>query len=139
MNLVKFNEGFDTSIYQGLTKDGVEQIPDEIKNDLIQVDEKTYQKLINHEIMWNNGVLVPNPDFLAYQICQEKINKMEQYEKELNQIQRWFKDNDWKVNKIVIGEWEKTDSRWLDYISERAKKRARQDELTSLIVELNKN
>lgn len=53
--------------------------------------------------------------------------------KELQSIQKWFSDNDWKINKIVIGEWETTDSRWLDYLTERTIKRARQDELNAII------
>lgn len=50
-------------------------------------------------------------------------------QRELDSISKWFLDNDWKINKIVVGEWEKTDQRWIDYLAERAVKRARQDEL----------
>lgn len=52
---------------------------------------------------------------------------------ELQKIQKWFVDNDWKVNKIVIGEWATTDERWLGYLKERAIKRARQDELNEFL------
>ena len=52
---------------------------------------------------------------------------------ELNNIKAWFIENDWKVNKIVIGEWTTDDQRWLDYLSERAVKRVRQDELIDLL------
>ena len=52
---------------------------------------------------------------------------------ELLQIQYWFKKNDWKVNKIVIGEWSQDDPRWQEYLKERAIKRARQDELLLMI------
>jgi hypothetical protein len=38
-------------------------------------------------------------------------------------------DNDWKVNKIIVGEWETTDPRWLDYLKQRQIKRARLDEI----------
>lgn len=55
------------------------------------------------------------------------------YKKELQAIKSWFTANDWKVNKIVIGEWETTDQRWLDYLKEREIKRARQDELLELL------
>ena len=54
-------------------------------------------------------------------------------EDELLQIQSWFKKNDWKVNKIVIGEWSQDDPRWQEYLKERAIKRARQDELLLMI------
>lgn len=51
---------------------------------------------------------------------------------ELAAIQKWLDDNDWKVNKIVIGEWKTDDERWLAYLEERAIKRARQDELNGI-------
>lgn len=59
--------------------------------------------------------------------------KNKEYQKELQEIKAWFNSNDWKVNKIVIGEWETTDQRWLEYLEERATKRARQDELLILL------
>ena len=54
------------------------------------------------------------------------------YENELQQIKKWFLENDYKVNKVITGEWEDTDSRWLDYKKERAIKRTRQDEINQL-------
>lgn len=52
---------------------------------------------------------------------------------ELSKIQRWFKDNDWKPNKIVTGEWTTNDQRWLDYLAERIIKRNRQDEIKNIL------
>ena len=52
---------------------------------------------------------------------------------ELMQIKSWLSNNDWKINKIVIGEWETTDERWTSYLEERAVKRARQDELNKIL------
>lgn len=40
----------------------------------------------------------------------------------------WLSENDWKINKHVLGEWIDTDERWLAYIKERAKVRAAIDE-----------
>lgn len=54
---------------------------------------------------------------------------------ELADIQKWLNDNDWKINKIVIGEWEETDPRWVEYLAERAKKRSRHDELIAVEVD----
>lgn len=45
------------------------------------------------------------------------------------EIEKWLKDNDWKVNKVFLGEWENTDPRWLEYLEMRAKLRAERDEL----------
>jgi len=54
---------------------------------------------------------------------KERINLL----KELAHIRDWFKNNDWKINKFVLGEWEESDPRWQDYLAQRAEKRARQD------------
>lgn len=60
----------------------------------------------------------------------EHIAKAKQ---ELKEIKSWFSSNDWKVNKIVIGEWSQDDPRWQEYLNERAIKRARQDELIAIL------
>lgn len=49
--------------------------------------------------------------------------------KEQAVIQAWFVNNDWKFNKVFIGEWADTDPRWLEYKEQRAIKRARLDEI----------
>lgn len=50
--------------------------------------------------------------------------------KRLIEIDKWLCDNDWKVNKVYLGEWENTDPRWLEYLETRAALRAEHDELT---------
>jgi hypothetical protein len=52
---------------------------------------------------------------------------------ELTMISQWFIENDWKPNKIITGEWTTNDPRWIQYLSEREVKRARQDEISALI------
>lgn len=52
---------------------------------------------------------------------------------ELHEIKKWFKDNDWKVNKIIVKEWTEDDPRWLSYVKERKEKRERQDQLRKII------
>ena len=132
-NLFKSNEGFNASTFTGLVKNGIEEIPDEIVNNLIQVDEQTYQDLYNRKLMWQNGVLVPNPNYNDYVAEQEALKQKKEYKKELAEIQAWFSDNDWKPNKIITGEWQPTDERWTSYLSERAIKRQRQDYLINLL------
>lgn len=46
-------------------------------------------------------------------------------------IEKWFKDNDYKAIKLFLGEWKKTDLKWIEYIADRESKRARLDELNS--------
>lgn len=61
----------------------------------------------------------------------DKIAVRQQLEKEQADILQWLTDNDWKVNKIVVGEWTKEDTRWLQYLQERQIKRNRLDEIQS--------
>lgn len=129
INLFKSNEGFATSIFTGLIENGVEQIPAELDGKLLKVDEETYQKLIDHKLMWQNGELVDNPNYSEYVTEQEVKSQKREYRKELREIQQWFKDNDWKVNKIITGEWTEDDPRWVEYKQERTIKRDRQDYL----------
>ncbi len=52
---------------------------------------------------------------------------------EMFAIQGWLFENDWKVNKITLGEWEATDPRFIEYKEQRAIKRARLDEIKNII------
>lgn len=52
---------------------------------------------------------------------------------ELKEIQEWFLSTDYIPNKVVVGEWEVTDERFVNYRAERQAKRARQDEINSLL------
>lgn len=76
-----------------------------------------YTRLINNKLVYNEDI---------YQLIS-------QTKKELSEIQKWFIDNDWKINKIVIGEWTKDDERWTTYLEERQIKRNRQDELNQIL------
>jgi hypothetical protein len=50
-------------------------------------------------------------------------------ENELLQIKKWFLENDYKVNKVFIGEWQQDDTRWVEYKQQRALYRKRLDEI----------
>ena len=51
--------------------------------------------------------------------------------KRLAEIDKWLKANDWKVNKVYLGEWEPTDPRWTKYLEVRAELRAEHEKLTT--------
>ena len=53
---------------------------------------------------------------------------------ELIRIKQWFKDNDWKVNKIITGEWDNNNQNWIDYKEARTKYRNRQDDINSMLI-----
>jgi len=63
------------------------------------------------------------------EIKHNKILDHNLLEEELTEIKKWFASTDYIPNKIITGEWQTTDQRWIDYLSERSIKRARQDEI----------
>ena len=78
-----------------------------------------------------NGYKPTKEDYLA--VMDEEQKTLILAKEELWEIQKWFSDNDWIVNKIVVGEWTTDDERWLNYLAERKEKRKRQDELLLII------
>ena len=49
------------------------------------------------------------------------------------QALQWLADNDWKVNKRMLGEWTEDDERWLAYLADRAAMRAKIDEAEAIL------
>jgi len=68
---------------------------------------------------YQNGQLVKTDEII------NKANLQEEY----FDILAWLSQNDWKVNKVVLSEWEATDPRWVEYKEQRAVKRARLDKI----------
>jgi hypothetical protein len=60
------------------------------------------------------------------------VNQQKLYE-EKGLILNWFKEHDWIINKVFIGEWTKEDKRWLTYLKERQVKRNRLDQIENEI------
>ena len=87
------------------------------------------------EVIKKRPILAPNPEYEQLCLEREKHAKVKDLVVQKEEILAWFSANDWKVNKIFIGEWLETDTRWVSYLEERAKKRARYDKIE---VELNK-
>lgn len=52
---------------------------------------------------------------------------------ELKEIREWFASTDYIPNKVVVGEWEESDERFVAYCEERKTVRARQDEIRTLL------
>jgi hypothetical protein len=63
----------------------------------------------------------------------ESIKQKQALEKEQADILQWLADNDWKVNKIVVGEWAKEDPRWIEYLNQRQIKRSRLEQIESML------
>ena len=45
----------------------------------------------------------------------------------------WLAENDWKINKHILGEWSDSDKRWVEYVETRARMRAAIDEADKLL------
>jgi hypothetical protein len=76
-----------------------------------------------------NGFKIVNEKPIMLLSKEQKVA----YENELQQIKKWFLENDYKVNKVVVGEWEQDDARFLDYKQQREIKRKRLDEIGKLL------
>ena len=87
------------------------------------------------EVIKKRPILAPNPNYEQLCLEREKHAKIKDLVAQKEEILAWFSANDWKVNKVFIGEWLETDTRWTTYLDERALKRARYDEIEQ---ELNK-
>ena len=113
----------------------VAQIVDKFAQNLI-VDNKTTFKTSNPPVTGKNEVLYFNPTTFSFYtekvvVTEEQKARME--ERKVKNVKKqealkWLSDNDWKVNKRLLGEWSETDDRWLQYLAERAKMRAQYDE-----------
>lgn len=105
-------------------------------------------EVVEHEVLKPNGekkevikkrpILAPNPEYEQLCLEREKHAKIKDLVAQKEEILAWFSDNDWKVNKVFIGEWLETDERWVSYLEERALKRARYDEIEQELEVLNK-
>lgn len=61
---------------------------------------------------------------------QERLNAIKQ---EMASIISWLNANDYIINKHTLGEYNDTDIRWVNYLSERKTKLARYNELEVLL------
>lgn len=104
--------------------------PDDITN-LIEVSIEDYNTYMQKTSSGFSANVLIEDDKYSFDYKKKEYKKSPQIE--IDEIQQWFIDNDWKVNKIVVGEWEKDDIRWIEYLKERNSKRERLDELNAII------
>lgn len=106
-----------------------------LSNNLVEITKEEFNNFRKNTKQGCKATFNVETKSFTYTKIEDYESRKELYKlkKELSEIQQWLKDNDWKVNKIVIGEWTTDDSRWIEYIEERSKKRARQDEINKII------
>lgn len=80
-----------------------------------------------------NSIYNENNLIKKHEVKKNSIRVINGAKKELQEIENWFKSTDWIPNKIIVGEWDVDDKRFLDYKLERVKYRLKQDELKEII------
>ena len=104
-------------------------IPITDENRFIEVDDDTFQNTLTNpgHTSWRvvNGILVIQQ--------YEEIPQEELLQQELMEIDMWFASTDYIPNKVIVGEWEPTDPRFIEYKQERLIKRNRRDYIISVL------
>jgi hypothetical protein len=117
------------------------QIADKFAEGL-EVDNKTTFRTASGLFpMKNDEVLYYNPETDTFHT--EKVEYTEEQIAKAKAIAEarakkakalaWLAENDWKVNKRMLGEWAEDDERWVTYIADRAKARAEIDEADAVL------
>lgn len=96
-------------------------------NDLtIDISEEESQSIeIGKSKIVDNKVIMGD----TYNKSVEKILILEALKIEMDNIKSWLADNDYIVNKLFLGEYKSTDTRVIEYLSERSSRIARYNEL----------
>ena len=74
------------------------------------------------------------PDLEASQIASRRAALRRTAKRKKEAVLKWLSENDWKVNKHLLGEWSDEDPRWLAYLETRKVKRAEYDEAEALLL-----
>jgi len=104
-------------------------IPVENENNYIEVNEDIFQMTMSCETYKAWRVVSGGLRMEQYEVIPVQIN----YEQELSEIDAWFASTDYIPNKVIVGEWDATDSRFTFYKQQRLIKRQRRDELVNLL------
>lgn len=127
INLYKKNEGFSCSTFK--SKDG--SIPDEIKDKLIQVEDSVYQDLVDQKLMWKDGELVENPNYVDYLEELEKAKIKAQKQDRIIELKQLLAESDYRAIKYAEGLY--TEEEYAPYKYQR---QAYRDEINQLELEL---
>ena len=131
VNLFKQNEGFSTSTFTGRIENDVEQIPDEIKDQLLQVDENTYKDLQERKLMWKDGELINNPNYNTF-VQERQLNRAKKEKrKRIEELKQLLSESDYRAIKYFEGYY--TDDEYAPY---KAQRQAYREEINQLESEL---
>ena len=123
---------------------GTEYMTTEMVANYYNVPEGTIRTVIrrNKEELIKNGFNKYSKDEILRNIHCEYFVKQEKtrnetinaYKQEMVSIKSWLNAKDYIINKHLLGEYSDTDTRWVNYLTERKLKLARYNELETLLV-----
>ena len=76
---------------------------------------------------------LPPANLEALRARQAKLAERKAAERKKAEALKWLADNDWKVNKRVLGEWAEDDERWIQYLAERKTIREQYDAAIAIL------
>lgn len=130
--LFKQNEGFKTHTYHIDKTIGV--IPNDVKDDILEVDNETYHNLHDRKLMWQNGSLVDNPDYEQYLAEMKAMRQVHTKEKRIKELKQLLAGSDYRAIKYAEGYYTKE-----EYAQYKAQRQEWRDEINRLEEELNSN
>lgn len=92
----------------------------------VYVSQETYTKLHSRPAN-SNWVYKNNKIALEYFEIEQTSKEFDEERKDF--ILNWLFENDWKVNKVFLGEWDKSDPRFQNYLEKRERLRIELDEI----------
>ena len=128
INLFKQNEGFESSTFTG-------ELPDEIKDAVIQVEESVFKDLEDHKLMWSNGELITNPNYEEYTNSQQLLRQKNLKMSRISKLKGLLAESDYRAIKYAEGEY--TESYYQPFKEQRRAWRAEINELEAELASLN--
>lgn len=99
----------------------------------IEISEEQYNEIQEKQNQGYEAVFTISGNDLSVTYKEPVVDSKQAYKTEMDAIKQWLNDNDYIINKHVLGEYTDTDTRWLNYLAERKAKLERYNELEVLL------
>lgn len=116
-------------------------------SDIIEIEDSTYEDLINHKLMWRWGSLIPNPNYEQYKKSQEakqqkeemriEQSKNKQVRKQIEHYKNLLRESDYRALKFFEGYY--TEEQYQPYKLERQSYRDKINELEKELTDKEEN
>lgn len=122
------DEGFSHKRIRG---EALNNLSNYDESEYITVEDNVYEDLINRKLMWNNGVLVPNPNYEAEQLKLQNEIKANELIDRIYNLKQSLADTDYRAIKYAEGLYTEE-----DYAPYRTLRQSYRDEINTLESEL---